>query len=72
MDVEPIRKKRSRELRLLRVDCKLTQTELSTLSGLTQSTISKIERGIVSWSIDNEILYFETLKNYMNDKKRAS
>jgi transcriptional regulator with XRE-family HTH domain len=69
MNVEPYRKMRSRELRLMRVDCKITQVQLSALSGLTQSTISKIERGIVSWSIDNEILYFETLKKYIDEKK---
>lgn len=72
MDVEPIRKIRSRELRLMRVDCKITQVELSTLSGLTQSTISKIERGIVSWSIDNEIIFYESLKKYINDKRDNS
>ena len=68
MDVEPIRKRRSRELRLMRVDCNITQVQLSALSGLTQSTISKIERGIVSWSIDNEIIYFETLLKLRNDE----
>jgi len=68
MDVEPFRKLKSRQLRLFRIDCKVTQVQLSLLSGLTQSTISKIERGIVAWSIDNEIIYLETLKKYMNSK----
>lgn len=68
MDIEPIRQRRSRELRLMRRDCGISQTKLSSLSGLTQSTISKIERGLVSWSIDNEILFYETLKNLIDGK----
>lgn len=71
MNVEPFRKLKSRQLRTLRIECGVTQVQLSTLSGLTQSTISKIERGIVAWSIDNEIIYFETLQKYLNDQKRT-
>lgn len=68
MDIEPLRKVKSRQLRLFRIECNVTQVQLSALSGLTQSTISKIERGLVSWSIDNEIIYFETLKKYVNER----
>jgi DNA-binding XRE family transcriptional regulator len=68
MNVEPIRKIKSRELRLFRIECRVTQVQLSKLSGLMQSTISRIERGKVSWSIDNEIIYMETLRRYVTER----
>lgn len=64
MDIQAARKRRANELKNFRLETGLTQLKLSELSGLTQSTISKIERGIVAWSIDNELIYFETLKNH--------
>ncbi len=68
MNVEPIRKIKSRQLRLFRIECRVTQMQLSKLSGLMQSTISRIERGKVSWSIDNEIIYMETLRKYIFER----
>lgn len=64
MDISAIRIKRGNELRSYRIEKRLTQLQLSQLSGLTRSTIIKIESGLIGWNIDSEILYFETIKNY--------
>jgi DNA-binding XRE family transcriptional regulator len=66
MNIEAIRVKRGLELKAFRLEVGLTQLKLSELSGLTRSTIIKIETGLIGWNVDSEILYFETLKNHDN------
>lgn len=71
MNAEPVRKLRSRELRNLRIQCRLSQTQLALLSGLKQCTISRIEKGKDSWNVDSEILYREGIRKFMEGKKTA-
>lgn len=65
MNLHPARKRRATELKKMRLEVGITQVELSALSGLTQATISRIETGEIGWNIDSEIIYFETLNNYL-------
>lgn len=68
MKIDPIRKKRSEELRQMRLDKGVSQEYVSTISGLSRTTIIRIENGTIGWNIDSEILYFETLKNTVVSK----
>lgn len=65
MNVHPVRIKRASELKQMRLEKGITQMELMAISGLTQATISRIETGKIGWNVDSEIIYFETLKNYL-------
>jgi predicted transcriptional regulator len=49
------------EIRKLRKNLDITQTELSKGSGVSQSTIAKIERGTISASYDTVVALFEAL-----------
>lgn len=66
MDINSARKKRGFELKQMRLECNITQVELSTISSLTQATISRIESGTIGWNIDSELIYFETLKKLLH------
>jgi Predicted transcriptional regulator with C-terminal CBS domains len=52
----------SSDIRKLRKSLDITQTELSHESGVSQSTIAKIERGRISASYDTVVMLFETLE----------
>jgi DNA-binding XRE family transcriptional regulator len=67
MKIDPIRKKRAGELRQLRIEKGINRVELSTLSGLSRTTIIRIETGTIGWNIDSEIIYFETIMNYLKN-----
>jgi transcriptional regulator with XRE-family HTH domain len=62
MNIDPLRRKRAMELKLMRVQKKLTQDKLSELSGLDKKTISNLESGESGWNVDSEIMYLEGLK----------
>lgn len=64
--IESDRKRRGRQLRILRLTTGLTQVGLYNLCGVSQKTISKIERGIVSWSIDTELVITYAINNWNN------
>jgi predicted transcriptional regulator len=52
----------SSDIRLLRKALDMTQSELAALSGVSQSTIAKIERGSISASYDMVVALFNTLE----------
>ena len=62
MNIDPIRRQRAMELKLMRIQKHLTQEKLSKLSGLDKKTISNLESGESSWNVDSEIMYLEGLK----------
>lgn len=62
MNIDPLRKNRAMELKLMRIRKQLTQEKLSELSGLDKKTISNLENGESGWNIDSEIMYLEGLK----------
>lgn len=70
MDVCAIRKKRGLELKEFRIEKNLSIDTLSKLSGLHRATIYRIESG-ETWNIDSEIIYFETVRNYLSLSKTA-
>ena len=49
------------DIRRMRKAMDVTQTELAKQSGVSQSTIAKIERGRISASYDTVVKLFETL-----------
>lgn len=61
------------EIRKMRKNLDVTQTELSEATGVSQSTIAKIERGRISASYDTVVSLFEALErmkqNNMKDTK---
>lgn len=63
MKIDPIRKRRAEELKQMRLEKGVSQEYLSTISGLSRTTIIRIENGKIGWNIDSEILYFEAIKN---------
>lgn len=64
MKIEPIRKQRAAELKQLRIEKGVNRVQLQQLSGLSRTTIIRIENGTIGWNVDSEIIYFETLKQY--------
>ncbi len=52
----------STEIKRLRKSIDLTQAELASLSGVSQSTIAKIERGGISGSYDSLVRIFTVLQ----------
>jgi DNA-binding XRE family transcriptional regulator len=62
MKIDPIRKKRAYELKQARIEKGINRVELSELSGLSRTTIIRIETGSIGWNVDSEIIYFETIK----------
>lgn len=63
--IVPERKLRGRQLRIMRVNSGLTQIGLANISTISQKTISKIERGLVSWSIDTELIFTYAINNFL-------
>ncbi len=53
---------RATEIRKIRKGLDITQTELANASGVSQSTIAKIERGKISASYDTVVSLFDTLE----------
>lgn len=66
MNISKQRKERSIRLKLLRLNSGLSQMGLASVSGLQQCTISKIERGETSWSIDTELIYITAIADFLN------
>jgi len=64
MDIVRIRRLKALLFISKRKEAKLSQEQLAELSGLRQATISKMERGLVAWSVDSEIILMETLRKY--------
>ncbi len=55
------------DIRKIRVNMDITQAELSAKSGVSQSTIAKIERGKISASYDVVVKLFEALESMKSD-----
>ncbi|MCK9322702.1 MAG: CBS domain-containing protein [Candidatus Methanomethylophilaceae archaeon] len=58
------------EIRKIRKTLDITQTELAHESGISQSTIAKIERGRIAASYDTVVTLFETLERMHHDGRR--
>ncbi len=58
------------DIRRMRKAMDVTQTELSRKSGISQSTIAKIERGRISASYDTVVKLFETLDDMAKGGRR--
>ncbi|MBM4237192.1 MAG: helix-turn-helix domain-containing protein, partial [Euryarchaeota archaeon] len=61
----------SSEIKQLRKAMDLTQAELASLSGVSQSTITKIERGGISGSYDAMVRIFKVLHEEMNRRRQG-
>jgi len=66
-EIQSERKKRSAELRNLRLSKGVSQERLIAISGLSWPTITRIESGAKEWRIDSEIMYINAL-NSLTDK----
>lgn len=62
------RKERANELKQLRIKAGLSQVRVFELSGLTTKTIHTIECGEKSWNIDSEIIYINTILNFIKNQ----
>lgn len=58
------------DIKRIRKSLDVTQTELAAASGVSQSTIAKIERGRMSASYDTVVKLFETLDGMRRDEKK--
>lgn len=58
------------DIKRIRKSLDITQTELAAASGVSQSTIAKIERGTMSASYDTVVKLFETLDGMRRDEKK--
>ena len=58
------------DIKRMRKSLDITQTELAAASGVSQSTIAKIERGRMSASYDTVVKLFETLDGMRRDEKK--
>jgi len=65
MKLDPIRKQRASELKQMRLEKGINRVELAALSGLSRTTIIRIETGSIGWNVDSEIIYFQTILNYV-------
>ena len=58
------------DIKRIRKSLDVTQTELAAASGVSQSTIAKIERGRMSASYETVVKLFETLEGMRKSEKR--
>lgn len=58
------------DIRRIRKSLDITQVELASASGISQSTIAKIERGKISASYETVVTLFETLESLKQGEKR--
>lgn len=58
------------DIKRIRKSLDVTQMELAAASGISQSTIAKIERGRMSASYETVVRLFETLEGMRKDEKR--
>ena len=58
------------DIKRIRKSIDVTQMELASASGISQSTIAKIERGTISASYDTVVRLFETLESMKADSRR--
>ncbi len=61
----------STEIKRLRKSIDLTQAELASLSGVSQSTIAKIERGGISGSYDSLVRIFTVLQKELSRRRHG-
>jgi len=59
------------EIKRMRKALDLTQVQLSSLSGISQSTIAKIENGNINGSYETVTKLFETLEEEMNQRRKG-
>ena len=57
------------DIKRIRKSLDVTQMELAAASGISQSTIAKIERGTISASYDTVVKLFETLDTMKSDSR---
>ena len=58
------------DIKRIRKSIDVTQMELASSSGISQSTIAKIERGTISASYDTVVRLFETLESMKADSRK--
>lgn len=58
------------DIKRIRKSLDITQMELAAASGISQSTIAKIERGTISAGYDTVVRLFETLETMKADSRR--
>ena len=58
------------DIKRIRKSLDITQTELAAASGVSQSTIAKIERNKMSASYETVVKLFETLEGMRKNEKR--
>lgn len=58
------------DIRRIRKSLDITQNELASASGISQSTIAKVERGVISASYETVVKLFETLEKMKNKSNR--
>jgi predicted transcriptional regulator len=66
--LQSFREERSKSLRRLRENLDITKKKLIQLSGLSYPIINRIESGCEGWSVDSEIIYTESLRQYENKR----
>lgn len=59
------------EIKQLRKSLDLTQSELALLSNVSQSTVAKIEKGLISGSYDIMVRIFNALYEEMNKRRQG-
>jgi transcriptional regulator with XRE-family HTH domain len=64
MNIVHIRKSKALLFKRTREEAGLTQDQLALMTGMRQSTISRMESGDYEWRCDSEYLYFEAINFY--------
>ena len=59
MEINELRKKRGAQLKEKRESSNISKSQLSRRTGISRSTIDRIENGKGSWNIDTELLYIK-------------
>ena len=59
MELNELRKTRGEQLKAQREVGNISKSQLSRRSGISRSTIDRIENGEGSWNIDTELLYIK-------------
>jgi transcriptional regulator with XRE-family HTH domain len=60
-EIRGLRKKKSDELKALRLSKNITKSKISRETGLSRHTINRLEGGEEDWSMTSEIIYRQAL-----------
>jgi DNA-binding XRE family transcriptional regulator len=66
IDVKKELQVRAKALKMSRINCELSQSQLSQLSGICEKTISRMERGLSFWRIDTELILMKVINEQLN------